>query len=166
MMIIRRLKIEELDDIQALYAQQAAADEDPLSQIQISPKQHAWEMRRIRQQWLTEQRYLVYVAEDEENSGKIVGYATALIDTQARMFKVGTMASITELWVLPEYRKRGIGKALMEELFAAIDNQGIEWITVHISGNNPDTRRFFDKIGFRQNAVEMQVNLNDIAQEA
>ena len=55
-------------------------------------------------------------AEIEENDGKIVGYATALIDTQARMFKVGTMASITELWVLPEYRKRGIGKALMEEI--------------------------------------------------
>lgn len=164
-MIIRRLKIEELDEIQALYAQQAAADEDPLNQIQISPKQHAWEMRRIRQQWLTEQRYIVYVAEDDENSGKIVGYATALIDTQARMFKVGTMASITELWVLPEYRKRGIGKTLMEELFAAIDHQGIEWITVHISGNDPNTRSFFDKIGFRQNAVEMQINLNDIAQE-
>ena len=55
---IRRMHIEELDAIQDLYAQQSAADADPLAKLRVNPKQHAWEMKRIRQQWLAAQKYL------------------------------------------------------------------------------------------------------------
>ena len=159
---IRRMKIEELDEIQALYEQQVHADDNPITAIRINAKQHAWEMRRLRQQLLTEQRYIAYVAtkENEDKSETFVGYAAAIIESQARLFSVETVASVGELWILPEYRNRGIGRNIVDELFIAIRDRGIEWITVHFPQKADDVMAFFTKIGFEQKSVDMQIHLN------
>lgn len=159
---IRRMKIEELDEIQSLYALQTEADDNPLTAIRINAKQHAWEMRRLRQQLITEQRYMAFVAtiENEDHSETFVGYTAAIIEQQARLFAIENVASINELWVLPEHRSRGIGKALVEELFGAINDRGIEWITVHFPQKAEDAMTFFKKIGFEQKSVDMQIHLN------
>ncbi len=160
--IIRRMKIEELDEIQALYAQQTEVDDNPLTEIRINAKQHAWEMRRLRQQLLTEQRYIAFVAliENPDKTETFVGYTAAIIEQQARLFTVENVAAINELWVLPEHRNRGIGGALMEVLFEAINDRGIEWITVHFPIKSDDVMAFFQKIGFKQKSVDMQYHLN------
>ena len=158
--IIRRMRIEEIDEIQQLYAQQIQADDNPLTAIRITPKQHAWEMRRLRQQLITDQRYMPIVALlGEGKDAQIVGYTAAIIEHQASLFEVQMVASIDELWVVPEHRGRGIGSALMEELFEQIDALGIEWVKVQMPVNNEETRSFFDKIGFVQKTVEMQIHL-------
>lgn len=158
--IIRRMRVEEIDEIQQLYAQQIQADDNPLTAIRIPPKQHAWEMRRLRQQLIAEQRYIPIVAMlGAEKDAAMVGYTAAIIEHQASLFEVQTVASIDELWVLPEHRGRGIGCALMEELFRQIDVLGIEWVKVQMPVNNEETRGFFDKIGFVQKTVEMQIHL-------
>ena len=89
----------------------------------------------------------------------MVGYTAAIIEHQASLFEVQTVASIDELWVLPDHRGRGIGCALMEELFRQIDVLGIEWVKVQMPVNNEEPRGFFDKIGFVQKTVEMQIHL-------
>jgi ribosomal protein S18 acetylase RimI-like enzyme len=126
----------------------------------MTPKQHAWEMRRLRQQLITDQRYLPIVALlGDGKDTHVVGYTAAIIEHQASLFEVQMVASIDELWVVPEHRGRGIGSALMEELFEQIDAFGIEWVKVQMPVNNEETRAFFDKIGFVQKTVEMQIHL-------
>ena len=108
--IIRRMTIEELDDIQKLYAEQVASDGDPLAKLRVNPKQHAWEMRRIRQQWLASQKYLPYVAvahpteDTPDQPPQLIGYAAAIIEQQAHLFEVETVANLGELWVTPSWR--------------------------------------------------------------
>ena len=162
--IIRRMNIEDLNDIQKLYAQQVDADDNPLTSLRISSKQHAWEMRRLRQQLLTEQRYLAYVAverDEASHSQKMIGYAAAILEQQAHLFEVDTIASIEELWVAGEYRRRGVGKALIEELLCDIARNGIDWVTVHMPASAEDARAFFDKFGFEQKNVELQIKLKE-----
>lgn len=158
---IRRMRIEELDQIQELYAQQAAADPDPLARLRVNAKQHAWEMKRIRQQWLTSQKYLPYVAVMDNT---IVGYAAATIERQAHLYDVETVANIGELWVLPDFRRRGIGRALVEELLRAVDQYGISWISLHLPCDDL-LRKFFEQFGFVQSACEMQLDLSSIPSE-
>lgn len=153
--VIRRMHIEELDGIQTLYAQQAASDPDPLAKLRVNEKQHAREMKSIRGQWLAQQKYLPYVACAGD---EIVGYIAATIERQARLFEIETVANIGELWVLPEYRNRGIGRALAEELLRAADDCGISWICVHLPCDEA-LKSFFAKFGFVQSACEMQLNL-------
>lgn len=157
---IRHLRVDDLNAIQALYAQQVDSDDNPLTRIDVNPKAHAWEMRRLRQQLMVEQRYLVFVAAASEPAGeRIVGYAGAILTEQARLFAVDMVATVSELWVLPEYRHRGIGRALVEELFTEIDNHGISWVTVQFPEKAAETRDFFKKLGFEQKTVEMQMCL-------
>ncbi|MBR4984309.1 MAG: GNAT family N-acetyltransferase [Proteobacteria bacterium] len=157
---IRRLHIDELDDIQALYAEQIKCDDNPLTAIRIPPKQHAWEMRRLRQQLIASQRYIACLALDEHaESPRIVGYAAAILETQAHLFEVESYASLEELWVIPDYRGRGIGQALMETLFCALDDLGISWITTHFPESATEIHDFFKKIGFEQKTIEMQLHL-------
>ena len=162
---IRRMRIDELDDIQALYAEQIKCDDNPLTAIRIPPKQHAWEMRRLRQQLITNQRYIACVALDEQTNvqngaPKFVGYVAAILETQAHLFEVESFASIEELWVLPDYRGRGIGQALMETLFCALDDLGISWVTTRFPESAKDIHEFFKKIGFEQKTLEMQLHIS------
>ena len=155
---IRRMHIEELDAIQDLYAQQSAADADPLAKLRVNPKQHAWEMKRIRQQWLAAQKYLPYIACLGDT---IVGYAAATIERQAHLYEIETVANLGELWVLPDYRRRGIGRALVEELLRAIDQYGISWVSVHLPCDDA-LQNFFAQFGFTPSAREMQLDLSTV----
>ena len=139
---VRRMHIDDLDEIQ----------------------KHQWEMRKIRQQWLTEQRYLAFVAtvqEDESQPEKFIGYIAALVEHQARLFDVETTASIGELWVLEEFRNHGVGNALTACLLDMIDQLGIEWVTINIAQDNPEVMDFFKKAGFSLCSVEMRRNLSE-----
>ena len=159
---IRRMHIDDLDLIQQLYAEQESHNSDPITKIRINPRQHAWEMRRIRQKLLTEQRYLACVAtiEDEVGHEKLIGYIAAIIEPQARIFAVETTASIGELWVLPDYRRRGIGKALTTELLDMINQLGIQWITVQLDFANEEVQAFFKNSGFTPAAIELRLQLS------
>lgn len=161
---IRRMNMDDLNDIQALYAYQVEHDDNPLTALRISSKQHAWEMRRLRQQLMTEQRYIAYVAiqnGDENTDHKMVGYVAAILEQQAHLFDVDTVASIEELWVLEDCRNRGIGRALLEELLNDVYQTGIDWVTVHMPIEANDAQEFFKQFGFKQKNVEMQVKLQN-----
>ena len=169
--IIRRMTIEELDDIQKLYAEQVASDGDPLAKLRVNPKQHAWEMRRIRQQWLASQKYLPYVAvahpteDTPDQPPQLIGYAAAIIEHQAHLFEVETVANLGELWVTPSWRGKGIGTELVAEVLHAIDALGISWISLHIPCDDPLKAFFQKRFGFRQSAIEMHLCLDDIPSE-
>lgn len=160
---IRRMHIDDLEQIQQLYAEQEANNRDPMMKLRINPQQHAWEMRRIRQKLLTEQRYLAFVATipDENHKEQFIGYIAAIIENQARIYDIETIASIGELWVLPEFRHRGIGKALASELLDMINQIGIQWITVQLDIDNEEVQSFFKNNGFKPAAIEMRRVLND-----
>ena len=158
---IRRISIDDLDVIQALYESQNEIDSDPLSALRVNNIRHAIEMKRIRQQWIIEQRYLAFVATIPNNGAeKCIGYIAALIESQASLFKVESYANIGELWILPDYRGHGIGKCLAEELLENIRNLGIEWVSVHLNTDNDIVENFLKKVGFKTCAIEMRRQLD------
>ncbi len=159
---IRRIRLDELDVIQGFYASQVSQDHNPITAIRSNPRQLAWEMRRVRQQLLTQQKYLSYIAVAELADGTqaYAGYASAIIEEQAHIYEVENVASIEELWVEPSYRGQGIGRALMEELFEGIEEIGVSWVTVRLPEDIDGTRAFLEKMGFEQKTVELQAHLD------
>lgn len=159
--LVRRMRIDELEAVQNLYARQIETDDNPLSEIACNPRKHAWEMRRIRQQLLADQRYLAFVAiaENAIAENAIVGYAAAVIERQSRLLAVDTVACIDELWVEPQWRRHGIASTLLDALFQNIQILGIDWVKVHFPNDNDEARALFSKRGFTQKNVEMQRKL-------
>ena len=54
---------------------------------------------------------------------------------------------ITDIALLPEFRGRGIGRMLMEEILEEGRTTG-KRVTIHVEHDNP-ARRLYDRLGFR-----------------
>ena len=65
-----------------------------------------------------------------------------------RILSDGTSdAYIQDLIILPEYRKQGIGKKLVDKLVEYCHSKGVKWIALIAE---PDQDGFYSSIGFKQ----------------
>lgn len=55
---------------------------------------------------------------------------------------------IVDIALLPEYRKRGVGSALLRELLAEADGAGLP-VTIHVECFNP-ALRLYERLGFHR----------------
>ncbi|HEX9061842.1 MAG TPA: ribosomal protein S18-alanine N-acetyltransferase [Clostridia bacterium] len=73
-------------------------------------------------------------------NGKIAGYAG--------MWKVVDEGHITNIAVHPEYRRNGIGSALLEKLIEFSVSQNIKRMTLEVRKSNMYARKLYEKYGF------------------
>ncbi len=59
----------------------------------------------------------------------------------------GKFAYIMNMYTKPEWRRKGIGSALLEKLFEEIKNRGIRSIVLHAT---PSGKPLYEKFGFRE----------------
>jgi ribosomal protein S18 acetylase RimI-like enzyme len=85
---------------------------------------------------LKDKDQIFLVAEDGE---KIVGIATGHIGKrdEAEIYLIESMGYINELCVIPEYRKSGIGKKLLERLLQELYQRQVEFVGVGVAYKNP-----------------------------
>ena len=77
--------------------------------------------------------------------GKAVGYAG--------MWKVCDEGHITNIAVHPEYRKSGVGSALMEALIAEAKERGITALTLEVRKSNYPALALYRKYGFGEGGM-------------
>ena len=83
-----------------------------------------------------------------EEDGEPVGFACAVM--------VGPRtADLTELYVRPMARGRGIAKELMRLVLAQLRELGAEWVTGGVALNNASARRFYERAGFRAESLTL-----------
>ena len=93
-------------------------------------------------------RFTAWIAEDGNSGGKAVGYAITF-PTYSSFLALPTLY-IEDLFVLPDCRSRGIGRAIMKRLAEEALRTGcgrIEWVVLEW---NTDAQRFYDRIGGKQ----------------
>lgn len=86
------------------------------------------------------------------NLPSFVATATVITDDNP---KLGHRATIVAVYVDPEYRGRGLGKAVMN---AAIDFckslEGINSVRLAVSENSPEARKLYESLGFTVWGIE------------
>ena len=87
----------------------------------------------------------VLVAEEE---GKIVGIVLAEI-VDRLFYQPLKEVRITELYVLPAYRKKGLGKRLIDEIAKKEKKKGCNIITVEFPNENLLAHKFYTSQGMR-----------------
>jgi len=88
-----------------------------------------------------------------EADNKIVGYVMCRIEKEVvfqllpRFKKVGHIVSIA---VLPEYRNKGIGTALMNEVLSRMRRYyDVEYVYLEVRVSNEGAIRFYRRLGFK-----------------
>ena len=59
--------------------------------------------------------------------------------------ELGPEAIVLNVYVLPEWRRRGVGEALMRAVLAALAARGVRRIVLHAA---EDGRRLYERLGF------------------
>lgn len=92
-----------------------------------------------------------FVAEDD---GRIIGVILAGHD--------GRRGFINHTAVLPDYRKRGIAKKLVDNTMDALDKEGIKKVALVVFKHNEIGNGFWDNIGFtdREDLVYRNKNIH------
>ena len=75
-----------------------------------------------------------------EENGRVMGYIG--------FYALSGEGSITNVAVHPDGRKKGIGKALIDEIIGLGESLGLEYITLEVRVSNTPARNLYAKCGF------------------
>jgi ribosomal protein S18 acetylase RimI-like enzyme len=88
---------------------------------------------------------ILLVAEFE---GAVIGVARAVI-VEEPMLEISPIGILKELYVRPEYRRRGIATRLVEEMSEFLHKKGAKAIAAEFPSRNEVAEAFYEKISFR-----------------
>lgn len=121
-------------------------------EIQQMTKEHIDSVLAIEQSCFA----LPWTREDferEMTENKLAIYSIAVLDGNivgyAGMWHIVTEGHITNVAVLQEYRRRGIGKALLERMIAIAEQKEMIGITLEVRISNIAAQKLYIKYGFR-----------------
>lgn len=92
---------------------------------------------------LNHNQYAVYVV--LEDAGRIIGYGGVWI--------VLDEAHITNIAILPEYRGRKLGEALLKKVMEISKVKGAETATLEVRVSNTAARALYKKLGFQEGGI-------------
>jgi len=86
-------------------------------------------------------------------NGKIIGYCISVKKLHnydgVVMDITWKAAYIWDIYVVKEYRNRGVGTALLENTMAYLKSIGVEKVGLLVNYWNENAKRLFEKLGFR-----------------
>ena len=107
---------------------------------------------------LTDQCIEMVVA---EVNNKIIASGYARIDRSKPYLKHSHHAYLGFMYVLPEYRGRGINKRIIDVLKNWAASQNIAELRLEVYYGNISAIKAYEKIGFSRYSLEMRYNLED-----
>jgi ribosomal protein S18 acetylase RimI-like enzyme len=91
---------------------------------------------------------LLYAAEDT-SAGELAAFTVASIKETAPIFSTTTNGFIWDLYVRDAYRRRGLGRRLMETVFAEMRRREVDDVILHVALANPAAVAFYESLGLR-----------------
>jgi ribosomal protein S18 acetylase RimI-like enzyme len=119
---------------------------DPLLRVRDDAEVQS---RQVLRQQLADPKAVVLAAEGTgADVGKVVGFVRAAV--RERPFYAPEFEGvILDIYLLPLYRRRGVGEFLLQEVSAALKAKGASIVTAEFPAQNEIAGRFYAKRGFR-----------------
>ena len=101
---------------------------------------------------VTEADAVLLVAEQDD---QVIGYVYAAVEGYDYMALRGPAAVLHDVIVDPGYRARGVGRALLTAMIAALTARGVPRMVLSTAERNESAQAFFARAGFRRTMIEM-----------
>jgi ribosomal protein S18 acetylase RimI-like enzyme len=89
----------------------------------------------------------IFVAEAQ---GRVVGYILGEVHIRKPIYPPGTYGFISDISVTAEWRKQGVGRALVEALMGWLKRSGVTAVELFVAEANPISQEFWERVGFKQ----------------
>lgn len=103
------------------------------------------QMRPVMREWLTEPTYHTVVAERE---GRLVAFIIGRIGENVPTVEPEFFGYISDMYVAPEYRRRGLGRRLYQAMIEWFEHFGLTVVQVNAAARNPTSQAFWRGLGF------------------
>ncbi|MFN8375999.1 MAG: GNAT family N-acetyltransferase [Anaerolineae bacterium] len=92
----------------------------------------------------------------------LVGFVFGVVvDMVPEMFEEETAGFLADIYVEPDYRGHGIGRALVDALNAWFQKRGVQYVEWYVANQNVDGHAFWKSVGGREVITRMRINLNN-----
>jgi ribosomal protein S18 acetylase RimI-like enzyme len=88
-----------------------------------------------------------------EADGRTVGFISGELREGSPTFRQKTWASVDDVFVEPDYRNLGVGRALLESVEAWAKEKSADGISLQVAAANERGRKFYEGLGFREISV-------------
>lgn len=96
------------------------------------------------------------VAEDDS---KLLGYAVAEIQSRSKVFVEDKNGYINDVFVIDEYRKKGIANMFLKEIRNWFISKDIKYVELTVHPNNEIGRKTWSKLGFKDFELKQRIDL-------
>jgi ribosomal protein S18 acetylase RimI-like enzyme len=102
----------------------------------------------------------VLVAELNE---EVAGFATILAKVKSEEIEDGEIeyGLVSEVVVASKYRKRGIGKKLLEAAESYAKSNGVRWLRIGVLAENHSADGLYESMGFKRLYIEREKEIQD-----
>jgi GNAT superfamily N-acetyltransferase len=107
-------------------------------------------MRRFLADLTSSSQSFLFVAESD---GRMVGFISGELREGSPTFRQRTWASVDDVFVEPDSRNLGIGRALLESVEAWARERRADGISLQVAAANERGRKFYAELGFREVSV-------------
>ncbi|GGP20501.1 N-acyltransferase [Thermocladium modestius] len=146
MITIREAGEKDMDKMVDLVVRLKRLNEefDPLFKVSNDAAEQA--KKYLEECSSNKDRKLLMIAETD--SGDVVGIVVAEI--RRRLFYEPSIEGvITDFYVMPEWRRKGVGKQMMDKAIALLKSKGAQLISAEFPAQNQIAVNFYKKYGFR-----------------
>ena len=84
---------------------------------------------------------------------RTVGFISGELRQGSPTFLPKTWASVDDVFVEPEYRNRGMGRALIQSVQSWAKERDADGISLQVAAANSRGRKFYEDLGFREVSV-------------
>ncbi len=88
-----------------------------------------------------------------ELGGRTVGFISGELREGSPTFRQRTWASVDDVFVEPDHRSLGIGRALLGGVEAWAKERDADGISLQVAAANERGRKFYEELGFREVSV-------------
>lgn len=143
---IRAARAQEIDRVAALWAliTEHHADLDPLFRMRRGPVAEG-ELRELLRALQRDPDVEILVCDVD---GLPAGLCIVRIDRAPPILEETERAEITDLGVRPEWRRRGMGRRLVEAAQAWVRDRGVARIEIQVASGNREGQAFWRAMGF------------------
>ena len=161
---LRASEVDELAELwQTLHRHHVASTPHLEDMITPVSEDESWRRRRRHYAaWLAEPDTLAILAERDDAK---LGYAmvTTQQDRRGSWSRGDRVATLQTLTVHPDYRRQGIGSALLEEVRRQLGAAGISDLELAAVSGNEAAMRFYEREGFRPFVTTLVTRLGSAA---
>lgn len=147
--IVRAGRRDDAADAARLWVQSAQEHtvHDPV--YTISPDAEKT-MRRFLADFTSSSHSFLFVAVLDDET---IGFISGDLREGSPTFHPKTWASVDDVYVAPEYRSLGVGRALLDNVESWAREKGASGISLQVAAANERGRNFYERLGFREVSI-------------